>query len=56
MRRGASSRKLMPERKKGKRKGPDEVDSFETWIEKQPAKPALAKHGFVADAKIEGSG
>ena len=43
----------MPGRKKEKREGPDEVDSFETWIEKQPPKPALAKHGFVADAKIE---
>ena len=29
------------------------IDSFESWLEKQPVKPARAKHGFVGDAKIE---
>lgn len=42
-------------RKKDKRKGAEMVDSFESWIERQPPKPALAKHGFIADAKIEES-
>ena len=40
-------------RKKAKRKEAEVVDSFESWLERQPPKPALAKHGFVADAKIE---
>ena len=43
-------------RKKAKRKKEEAeeiVDSFERWLERQPPKPALAKHGFVADAKIE---
>ncbi len=42
-------------KKRAKRKEAEIVDSFESWLEKQPAKPALAKHGFIADAKIEGS-
>lgn len=45
----------MPGRKKEKRKVAESVDSFESWIEKQPPKPALAKHGFIAEAKIEES-
>jgi len=44
----------MPTRK-AKRKGVDlesVIDSFESWLEKQPPKPAIAKHGFMADEKI----
>ena len=44
----------MPKRKAEKKADPEEViDSFESWLEKQPVKPAKAKHGFVGDAKIE---
>jgi hypothetical protein len=44
----------MPKSKAEKKAGSEEViDSFESWLEKQPVKPARAKHGFVADAKIE---
>jgi hypothetical protein len=31
------------------------IDSFESWLEKQPDKPVRAKSGFIADVKIEGS-
>lgn len=31
------------------------LDSFESWLEKQPVKPVRAKHGFLADERIEGS-
>lgn len=31
------------------------IDSFEGWLEKQQAKPVRAKHGFIAEEKIEGS-
>lgn len=47
----------MPRKKATQRQATDEdvIDSFESWLEKQSPKPALAKHGFVADAKIEES-
>jgi hypothetical protein len=46
----------MPKKKEKRKETETEVmDSFESWLEKQPLKPALAKHGFMADAKIEAS-
>ena len=45
-------------RRKTERKGDDlesVIDSFEAWLKKQPPKPALAKHGFVGEEKIEES-
>ena len=29
------------------------LDSFESWLERQPSKPVRAKRGFIGDAKIE---
>ena len=29
------------------------IDSFESWLERQPDKPVRAKHGFIGDEKIE---
>jgi hypothetical protein len=52
-----AGRKKMP-RKKAKHKEVEAekiVDSFESWLERQPFKPARAKSGFVGDAKIEDS-
>jgi len=43
----------MPRKKEKRKEVVDVVDSFESWLEKQPSKPVLAKHGFLADAKIE---
>lgn len=43
----------MPKKKAKRNEAEEIVDSFESWLERQPLKPALAKHGFVADAKIE---
>lgn len=43
-------------REKSKWKEPEMekiIDSFEGWLEKQPPKAVRAKHGFIADAKIE---
>ncbi len=31
----------------------DVIDSFESWLERQTPKPVRAKHGYVADVKIE---
>jgi hypothetical protein len=28
------------------------IDSFESWLEKQPPKPVRARPGFIADEKI----
>ncbi len=45
-------------RRKTKQKGVDlesVIDSFESWLEKQPPKPAVAKHGFMGDEKIKES-
>jgi hypothetical protein len=46
----------MPRRKTKQKEADLEsvIDSFESWLEKQPPKPAIAKHGFIGDVKIEG--
>ncbi|MDA4118435.1 MAG: hypothetical protein OK455_08850 [Thaumarchaeota archaeon] len=43
--------------KKTTQKGEAEniIDSFESWLEKQPDKPVRARSGFIGDAKIEAS-
>jgi hypothetical protein len=47
----------MPNRKAKQKEAEAEkvIDSFESWLEKQPPKPVRAKSGFIGDAKIEGS-
>jgi hypothetical protein len=47
----------MPRRKAKQKEADVEkvIDSFESWLEKQPPKPVRAKSGFIGDAKIEGS-
>jgi hypothetical protein len=42
----------MPKKKPERNDAEDVVDSFDSWLIRQPAKPALAKHGFIAEAKI----
>ena len=31
------------------------IDSFESWLDRQPSKAVRARHGFSADAKIQDS-
>jgi len=47
----------MPKRKAKKKEANLEnvIDSFESWLERQPPKPVRARSGFIGDAKIEGS-
>jgi hypothetical protein len=47
----------MPKKRAKKNEfGAEEIlDSFESWLERQTPKPARARPGFIADAKIEGS-
>ncbi len=47
----------MPTRKTKKQETnlEDVIDSFEHWLEQQTPKPVRAKHGFIAEAKIEES-
>ena len=33
----------------------DVIDHFENWLDHQTPKPARAKHGFIAEEKIEAS-
>jgi hypothetical protein len=42
----------MPRKKAERNEAEDIVGSFDSWLDRQPAKPALAKHGFIAEAKI----
>ncbi len=45
----------LPGKKMKLKEAEDIVDSFDSWLERQTPKPALAKHGYIADAKIEDS-
>jgi len=42
----------MPRKRTERNEAEDIVDSFDSWLDRQPAKPTLAKHGFIAEAKI----
>ena len=45
-------------RSKAKQKEADAegiLDSFESWLDKQPSKSVKAKPGYIGEAKIEGS-
>jgi hypothetical protein len=42
---------IMKEKKKVSSKAPEVLDSFESWLARQPVKPVRAKAGYVSAQK-----